>query len=66
MGQKPADKRGFRQGGFARFGQKNNGVFFLNEYATSLPDLQKDKLVEDDWVFIEMKRLGFFKVEDES
>jgi hypothetical protein len=33
---------------------------FLSEYATSLPDLQEDKLIEDDWVFRELKRLGFF------
>jgi len=45
--------------------RKKLAFLFLSEYATSLSDLQKDKLIEDDWVFGEMKRLGFFKVEDE-
>jgi hypothetical protein len=45
--------------------RKIMAFLFLSEYATNLPDLQKDKLIEDDWVFSEMKRLGFLKVEDE-
>jgi len=40
--------------------RKIMAFLFLSEYATSLPDLQEDKLIEDDWVFRELKRLGFF------
>jgi len=40
--------------------KKKLAYLFLSEYATSIPDLEDDLLV-DNWVFAEMERLGYFK-----
>ena len=41
--------------------QKKLAYLFLSEYAASLTDLADDELAADNWVFEEMKRLGFFR-----
>ncbi|MEW6003448.1 MAG: hypothetical protein AB1638_12495 [Nitrospirota bacterium] len=41
--------------------KKKLAYLFLSEYATSLPDIDNDELLADDWAFQEMERLEFFK-----
>jgi hypothetical protein len=40
--------------------KKKLAFLFLAEYASALPDLE-DEILQDQWVFQEMERLGFFK-----
>lgn len=34
---------------------------FISEYAASMPELEGDELLIDNWAFDEMKKLGFFR-----
>jgi hypothetical protein len=41
--------------------KKKLTYLFISEFATSLPDLEGDELLADNWAFEEMKKMGFFK-----
>jgi len=40
---------------------KKLAYLLLNEYATSLPEINDDELAADEWVFGQMDRMGFFR-----
>jgi hypothetical protein len=40
--------------------KKRLAYLFISEYATSMPDIEGDPLLIDNWAFDEMKKLGFF------
>jgi hypothetical protein len=40
--------------------KKKLAYLFLSEYATTLPDLEGDEILADEWVFGEMGKLGYF------
>jgi hypothetical protein len=40
--------------------KKKLAYLFLAEYASALPDLE-DEILQDQWAFQELERLGFFK-----
>ncbi|MDA8077939.1 MAG: hypothetical protein M0Z79_03260 [Nitrospiraceae bacterium] len=41
--------------------QKRLAFLFLREYAFSLPEVQEDDLLADEWAFGEMERLEYFR-----
>lgn len=41
--------------------KKRLAYLFISEYATSMPELEGDELLMDNWAFEEMKKLGFFR-----
>jgi len=41
--------------------RKKLAYLFLSEYAATLPDLESDEILADNWVFDEMEKMGFFK-----
>ena len=41
--------------------KKKLTFLFLNEYALTLPEMEGDELLADDWALREMDRLGFFR-----
>jgi hypothetical protein len=45
---------------------KRLAFLFLNEYARSLPEIDGDDLMADDWAFDSMDRLGYFKADADS
>ncbi len=41
--------------------KKKLAYLFLSEYASTLPDLEGDELLADNWAFDELERLNFFR-----
>jgi hypothetical protein len=41
--------------------KKKLAYLFLSEFASTLPDLESDEILADNWVFEEMEKMGFFR-----
>jgi hypothetical protein len=41
--------------------EKKLAYLFLSEYAFSLPEINDDELLADEWTFQEMEKLGYFR-----